>query len=43
MAAARKSLKATIAEMPLNSAVWIVQVSFAGIRRFTFALVIVGV
>ena len=43
MAAARKSLKATIAVMPWKSVFWIVHVSLAGSRRFTFAMVIVGV
>ncbi len=43
MAAARKSLKATIAVMPWKSVLWTVHVSLAGSRRSTFALVIVGV
>ena len=43
MADARKILKATIVETPWNTALWIVHVSFAEVRRSTFALVIVGI
>jgi hypothetical protein len=43
MDVARKILKATIAETPWNSGLWIVHVSFAGVRRSTFALAIVGI
>ena len=41
MAAARKSLKATIAVMPWKSVLWIVHVSLAETNRSTFPLVIV--
>ena len=43
MAAERKILKATTAETPWKTGLWIVQVAFAEVRRSTFALVIVGV
>ena len=43
MTVARKILKATIAETPWNTGLWIVHVSLADVRRSTFAMVIVGV
>jgi hypothetical protein len=43
MVAARKILKATIAETPWNTGLWIVHVSFAEVRQSAFALVFVGV
>ncbi len=43
IAAALTILRATIADVPWNDGLWIVHVSLAEVRRFAFALVIVGV
>ena len=43
MADARKVLRATIAETPWNTGLWIVHVSLVVVKRSTFAMVIVGV